>query len=50
LKELKDAGLIKGEIEGTAVCYCLDEKEWGKASGLLKGILDKITIHQNKCC
>ena len=27
LKELKDAGLIKGEIEGTAVCYCLDEKE-----------------------
>lgn len=50
LKELKDAGLIKGEIEGTAVCYCLDEKEWGKASGLLKGIFDKITIHQNKCC
>ena len=24
LRELKTAGLIKGEIEGTAVCYCLD--------------------------
>jgi len=31
LKELKDAGLIKGEIEGTKVCYCIDEKEWKAA-------------------
>lgn len=28
LKELKDVGLIKGDIEGTKVCYCIDEKEW----------------------
>lgn len=26
LKELKDAGLIKGNIEGNAICYCIDEK------------------------
>ena len=25
LKELKEAGLIKGEIDGTKVCYCIDE-------------------------
>ena len=25
LKELKNVGLIKGSIEGTAVCYCIDE-------------------------
>jgi len=31
LKELKDAGLIKGEIEGVKVCYCIDEKEWKAA-------------------
>ena len=31
LKELKDAGLIKGEIEGAKVCYCIDEKEWKAA-------------------
>src|SRR3954465_9277068 len=28
LKELKEAGLIKGDIEGAKVCYCIDEKEW----------------------
>jgi DNA-binding transcriptional ArsR family regulator len=31
LKELKDAGLIKGEIEGVKVCYCIDEREWKAA-------------------
>ena len=31
LKELKEAGLIKGEIEGVKVCYCIDEKEWNAA-------------------
>src|SRR6476660_8016910 len=24
LKELKNAGLIKGSIEGNAICYCID--------------------------
>ncbi len=28
LKELKNAGLIKGTIEGTSVCYCIDNKAW----------------------
>ena len=28
LKELKNAGLIKGTIEGTSICYCIDEKVW----------------------
>ena len=32
LKELKDAGLIRGQIEGSKVCYCIDDKEW-KAAG-----------------
>src|SRR5215218_9635539 len=31
LKELKEAGLIKGDIEGAKVCYCIDEKEWKAA-------------------
>jgi DNA-binding transcriptional ArsR family regulator len=25
LKSLKDAGLIKGEVEGPKTCYCLDK-------------------------
>lgn len=28
LKELKNAGLIQGTIEGTSVCYCIDSKVW----------------------
>lgn len=28
LKELKNAGLIQGTIEGTSVCYCIDPKIW----------------------
>jgi DNA-binding transcriptional ArsR family regulator len=28
LKELKNAGLIKGTVEGTSVCYCIDGKVW----------------------
>ena len=32
LSELKKAGLIKGNIDGPSVCYCIDEKAWSKAS------------------
>ena len=28
LKELKNAGLIQGTIEGTSVCYCIDPSVW----------------------
>ncbi len=28
LKELKNVGLIKGETEGTSVCYCINEPVW----------------------
>jgi len=26
LKELRNAGLIKGSVEGNTICYCIDEK------------------------
>ncbi len=35
LKELKDAGLIKGDIDGAKVCYCINETEWKLAQALL---------------
>jgi DNA-binding transcriptional ArsR family regulator len=31
LKELKNVGLIKGEIDGPRVCYCIDPKAWAEA-------------------
>lgn len=40
LKELKEAGLIKGEIEGAKVCYCIDEKEWKAAQAWINQLFD----------
>ena len=31
LKELKDAGLIQGEIETPKVKYCINRQNWNKA-------------------
>ena len=39
LKELKDAGLIQGEIEAPRVKYCLNKENWAEAQGLFKGFL-----------
>ena len=49
LKELKEAGLIKGEISGAKVCYCIDEKEWKAAQAWVNELFDsyKEGIH---CC
>ncbi len=30
LKELKTLGLIKGTVEGTAMCYCINGEVWSK--------------------
>jgi DNA-binding transcriptional ArsR family regulator len=40
LKELKDAGLIKGDIEGAKICYCIDEREWKAAKQNLNKLFD----------
>lgn len=49
LKELKDAGLIKGDIEGKSICYCIDEIEWENAKNYLNKLFESYTI-KNKCC
>lgn len=49
LKELKEAGLIKGDTEGAKVCYCIDEKEWDSAKLYLTNLFEAYSI-KNKCC
>ncbi|MCP4521756.1 MAG: winged helix-turn-helix transcriptional regulator [Cytophagales bacterium] len=39
LKELKNAGLIKGEIEGRNVNYCIDGNAWNKLRENLNNFL-----------
>ena len=49
LKELKEAGLIKGDIEGAKVCYCIDEKEWESAKTYLATFFEGYS-NKGKCC
>jgi DNA-binding transcriptional ArsR family regulator len=50
LKELKNAGIIKGSIEGTSICYCVDEKVVGRIQIFLQAISTKIEKKKNLCC
>ena len=50
LKELKTAGIIKGEVEGNAICYCIDEKMWQKLQTYFNGIADKLENKKDGCC
>jgi DNA-binding transcriptional ArsR family regulator len=49
LKELKNAGLIKGNIEGTSVCYCIDPKTWKQFKRELEGFFIPFDNKDN-CC
>lgn len=49
LKELKEAGLIKGDIDGVKVCYCIDEKEWENAKTYIAQLFGLFT-NKAKCC
>ena len=40
LKELKSAGLIKGEIELPKIKYCLHTENWGLAQNLFGNFLE----------
>jgi DNA-binding transcriptional ArsR family regulator len=45
LKELKKAGLIKGEISGPKICYCLDENIIVKTREMFSNLFKSIN-----CC
>ena len=49
LKELKNAGLIKGNVEGNSVCYCIDEKTITKLKNYFDNVLIKLE-KKNNCC
>jgi len=49
LKELKNAGLIQGTIEGVSVCYCIEPKAWGLLSKELGAFFDSYK-NPGSCC
>lgn len=49
LKELKNAGLIQGTIEGVSVCYCIEPNAWKNLQNELN-ILFASYREMNNCC
>jgi DNA-binding transcriptional ArsR family regulator len=50
LRELKSVGIIKGNVEGTSVCYCIDKEKWLGIRQLLVGLFDVLTEDKSSCC
>ncbi|UGU15022.1 metalloregulator ArsR/SmtB family transcription factor [Sinomicrobium kalidii] len=52
LRELKNIGLIKGNIEGTRVCYCIDHDNWRAFKSLFRDFFDtyKPVSEEEDCC
>ena len=48
LKELKKVGLIKGNIEGPSVCYCIDQKTLSKFKNTFSSLLTE--VEAMNCC
>nr|WP_315214710.1 metalloregulator ArsR/SmtB family transcription factor [uncultured Flavobacterium sp.] len=50
LKELKNAGLIKGNFEGASICYCISESGFEKIKGFFQHITTHLENKKNECC
>lgn len=49
LKELKNAGLIQGTIDGVSVCYCIEPGAWSMLHERLNGFF-KSYKEVSSCC
>ena len=47
LKALKDAGLIKGAIDGPSVCYCINKEAWISFKENFNNLFQMIDDYQN---
>lgn len=50
LKELKNVGLIKGSIEGTAICYCVDKEAIARLQQYFANTTLKLEDKEKSCC
>jgi ArsR family transcriptional regulator len=49
LKELREVGIIKGEISGAKTCYCIDEITWHEMEAVFSRLF-KLYIPSATCC
>lgn len=50
LKELKNAGLIQGEIEAPKVKYCINKTNWHLAKTMFADFLGQPICKKGECC
>jgi ArsR family transcriptional regulator, arsenate/arsenite/antimonite-responsive transcriptional repressor len=50
LKELKNAGLVQGTIDGPRSCYCINWKAFEKFNNDLSSLFFKLKEQNAKCC
>ena len=50
LKELKEAGLIQGEVETPKVKYCINQENWKLARQLFKDFFGQCICKSEDCC
>jgi len=46
LKELKSIGIVRGKIDGSSTCYCIDEEKWKELTQMLQTLIFNV----NKTC
>ena len=49
LKELKNAGLIQGTIDGTSICYCINPKVWNECKQVFSAFFAEVSMNKS-CC
>jgi len=51
LKELKNAGIITGTIEGVSMSYCIDPARWAQVKIFFNQLFDQyIDLNTDNCC
>lgn len=49
LKELKSIGIIKGTIDGTSMCYCIDREKWKEIQDQFSAFFE-YKVNSSGCC
>jgi ArsR family transcriptional regulator, arsenate/arsenite/antimonite-responsive transcriptional repressor len=50
LREMKEAGLILGSVEGNSICYCLNPDTLDKLRDYFSGVSEKLKKKSIACC
>jgi DNA-binding transcriptional ArsR family regulator len=50
LKELKNAGLVDGAVDGPRSCYCINWKAFGKFNSEFVFLFNKMKVQNEKAC